>query len=106
MVAGMRDGSVIVDLAAEQGGNCALTRPGERIVTANGVTIVGERNLPAQMANHASHMFSRNIEKLIGHLIPPKEGVLKLDAADEIVRGMLVARGGDILDPKVAAAAT
>jgi NAD(P) transhydrogenase subunit alpha len=103
MVAGMRPGSVIVDLAAEQGGNCALTRPGERVVI-DGVTIVGEKNLPAQMAVHASQMFSRNVEKLIGHLVPPKEGVLKLDPADEIVRGMMVVRDGEILIQPPAAA--
>jgi NAD(P) transhydrogenase subunit alpha len=105
MVGAMRAGSVIVDLAAEQGGNCVLTKPGERIVTANGVTIVGDRNLPSQMATHASLMFSKNIEKLVAHLIPPKEGVMKLDTADEIVRGMLIARGGDIVQPQVAEAA-
>ena len=105
MVAGMRAGSVIVDLAAEQGGNCALTRPGERIVTPNGVTIVGDRGLASHMATHASLMFSKNMEKLLAHLIPPKEGVMKLDTADEIVRGMLIARGGDIVQPQVAEAA-
>jgi NAD(P) transhydrogenase subunit alpha len=104
MVGKMRDGSVIVDLAAEQGGNCALTRPGERIVTPGGVTIVGERNLPSQVAVHASLMFSKNLEKLVAH-ITTKEGALKLDAADEIVRGMTITRGGEIVHPGAAEAA-
>jgi NAD(P) transhydrogenase subunit alpha len=104
MVARMRSGSVVVDLAAEQGGNCELTRPGERIRTENGVTIVGEKNLPAQMAVHSSQMFSRNMEKLLGH-ITDKEGALKLDPNDEIVRGMTITRGGEIVSAPVAEAA-
>jgi H+-translocating NAD(P) transhydrogenase subunit alpha len=91
----MRPKSVIVDLAAEQGGNCELTQPGKRIVTDGGVTIIGEINLPAQMAPHASQMFSRNMEKLLGHIV--KDGALALNFDDEIVRGLVVARGGDIL---------
>jgi H+-translocating NAD(P) transhydrogenase subunit alpha len=100
MVAAMHPGSVIVDLAAEQGGNCAATRPGER-VKVGGVTIVGERNLPSHMATHASQMFSRNMEKLLGHLLS-KEGQLKMDVEDEITRGMLVTRNGEIVNPKTA----
>ncbi len=96
----MRRGTVVVDLAAEQGGNCELTRPGERVVV-NGVTIVGERNLPSQMATHASQMFSKNLEKLIAHLLT-KEGELRLDADDEIIRGMMVTRGERIVNPKTA----
>jgi proton-translocating NAD(P)+ transhydrogenase subunit alpha len=91
----MRPKSVIVDLAAEQGGNCELTQPGKRIVTDGGITIIGELNLPAQMAPHASQMFSRNMEKLLGHIV--KDGALALNFDDEIVRGLVVARGGDIL---------
>jgi NAD(P) transhydrogenase subunit alpha len=85
MVAKMHPGSVIVDLAAEQGGNCELTKPGERVVV-DGVTIVGATNLPSQMATHASQMFARNLEKLITHIV--KDGALKLDPSDEIVRGL------------------
>jgi NAD(P) transhydrogenase subunit alpha len=85
MVRGMRPGSVIVDAASDQGGNCALTRPGERIVV-NGVTIIGERNLPSQMASVASAMYSRIMEKLILHIA--KDGSLHLDPADEISRGL------------------
>ncbi|HKA87273.1 MAG TPA: Re/Si-specific NAD(P)(+) transhydrogenase subunit alpha [Haliangiales bacterium] len=93
-VARMRRGSVIVDLAAEQGGNCELTQPGKRTVV-DGVMIIGETNLPSQLAPHASQMFSRNMEKLLGHIT--KDGALALDFGDEIVRGLVVARGGEIL---------
>jgi NAD(P) transhydrogenase subunit alpha len=99
MVKGMKPGSVIVDIAAEQGGNCELTQPGETIVV-DGVTIVGERNLPSQMAVHSSFMYSRNMEKLVGHIAP--EGTLNLDATDEIVRGMMITRNGEIVHGAVA----
>ncbi|MFP2931320.1 Re/Si-specific NAD(P)(+) transhydrogenase subunit alpha [Pyxidicoccus sp. 3LG] len=105
MVRRMKSGSVVVDIAAEQGGNCELTRPGERYRTENGVTIIGERNLPSQLSVHASAMFSRNLEKLLAH-VTDKDGVLKLDAADEIVKGMLITRGGEIVHPAVADVAT
>jgi NAD(P) transhydrogenase subunit alpha len=101
MVRRMKSGSVVVDIAAEQGGNCELTRPGERYRTENGVTVIGEKNLPSQLAVHASAMFSRNLEKLLAH-VTDKDGALKLDVADEIVKGMLITRGGDIVHPAVA----
>ncbi|MBZ4415647.1 Re/Si-specific NAD(P)(+) transhydrogenase subunit alpha [Myxococcus sp. RHSTA-1-4] len=101
MVRRMKSGSVVVDIAAEQGGNCELSRPGERYRTDNGVTLIGERNLPSQLAVHASAMFSRNLEKLLAH-VTDKDGALKLDTADEIVKGMLITRGGDIIHPAVA----
>lgn len=92
MVQAMRPGSVIVDMAAEQGGNCALTKPGQRITTAGGVLIIGEKNLPSQMAVHASQMFSRNVEKLLLHLW--KDQTFKLDMNDEITRGVVVLNQG------------
>jgi NAD(P) transhydrogenase subunit alpha len=101
MVERMRAGSVVVDIAAEQGGNCELTKPGERFTTKNGVTIIGEKNLPAQMAVHASTMFSRNMEKLLLHV--SSEGALVLDPKDEIVAGMVITRGGEIVHPQVSA---
>jgi NAD(P) transhydrogenase subunit alpha len=104
MVKGMKPGSVVVDIAAEQGGNCELTKPGETIVTDGGVTIIGEKNLPAQMAVHASQMWSRNMEKLINHVFT-KENALNLDPKDEIARGMTITRGGEIVLPAVAEAA-
>ncbi len=86
---GMRPGSVIVDLAAETGGNCELTRPGE-VVEEAGVTIVGATNLPATMATHASQLLSRNMAALLGLLA--KDGKLVLDWDDEIVAGACVTR--------------
>jgi len=97
-VKGMRDGSVVVDLVAEQGGNCELTKPGETIVIG-GVTIVGERNLPSKMSIHASQMYSRNMEKLLLYLAKDGEIVWKPD--DEIQRGALVLKDGDVVHPQV-----
>ena len=90
MVRAMRPGSVIVDLAAESGGNCELTRPGET-VEVDGVTIIGPTNLAATLPLHASQMFSRNVLTLLQHLV--KEGEMRLDVEDEIVGPMCVARG-------------
>lgn len=98
----MKPGSVIIDLAAEQGGNCALTRTGERVVTDRGVLVVGDTDLPSQLAVHASQMFSKNLEKLIVHLV--RDGALHLDPADEIAQAMMVCRGGVIVHPRVAQA--
>lgn len=104
MVDAMHAGSVIVDIAAEQGGNCELTQPGERYVTGNGVTIVGELNLPAQLATHASLMWSRNMEKLLNHLLGKDSLTLQLDAGDEITRGVVTLRDGNVVDPRLTSA--
>jgi proton-translocating NAD(P)+ transhydrogenase subunit alpha len=88
-VEAMRPGSVIVDLAAETGGNCELTRPGEEIVSG-GVTIVGRLNLPSEMPYHASQLYARNVQALLNHLAP--EGALVLDFDDEITAGACVTR--------------
>ena len=93
-VASMKPGSVIVDLAAEMGGNCALTQPGQTII-AHGVTIVGHSNLPSTMSFHASQMFSRNIEKFLLHLCD--ENGFKMNMEDEITRGSLVTKGGQVI---------
>ena len=93
MVANMKPGAVIVDLAAEQGGNCALTEAGKDVVR-NGVTIVGPMNLPSSMPVHASQMYAKNISTLLQYLI--KDGELKLDFEDEIVSGTCVAHAGEI----------
>jgi NAD(P) transhydrogenase subunit alpha len=93
-VRGMRPGSVIVDLAAETGGNCALTKPGETIV-ASGVTIVGTTNLPSTMPFDASVLYSRNIAALLDVIV--KDGALVLDESDEIVRGTTIVRDGTIV---------
>jgi NAD(P) transhydrogenase subunit alpha len=91
----MRPGAVIVDLAAENGGNCELTRPNET-VRANGVTILGPVNLPATVPYHASQMFGRNVLALLQHLIA-KDGELVIDPDDEITGAMLVTHGGRVL---------
>ncbi len=101
MVKGMRAGSVIVDLAAEQSGNCALTEPG-REVTRHGVLIVGTMNLPSTMPYHASQMYARTVTSFLTHLL--KEGRIHLDLNDELTRGPLVTHQGEILHPAVKAA--
>lgn len=93
-VQGMQPGSVIVDLAAEMGGNCTLTVPGE-IVERYGVTIMGPLNLPAEMATHASMMYAKNIATLLEHLAP--KGQLTLDLEDAITRGVVIAHNGEVL---------
>jgi len=85
----MRPGSIIVDLAAETGGNCALTEAG-KIVEKNGLTIVGETNLPSEMAFHSSQLYARNVASLLGLLI--KDGKLELNFEDEIIAGACVTK--------------
>jgi NAD(P) transhydrogenase subunit alpha len=92
-VAAMRPGSVIVDLAAEAGGNCELTEPGEEVVR-EGVTIVGPMNLPSSMPLHASQLYARNVSALLQHLAP--EGELVLDFEDEITAGACVTRKEEV----------
>ena len=92
-VAAMRPGSVVVDLAAEAGGNCELTEPGEEVVR-EGVTIVGLTNLPSSMPFHASQLYSRNVSALLHHLAP--EGKLVLDWDDEITAGACVTRQQEV----------
>ena len=98
MVRGMAAGSVILDMAAERGGNCELTRPGETIV-AEGVTVIGPTNLPSGVPYHASQMYARNLTEFLKNMV--KDGELALDVKDEIVRETLVARGGCVVHPKV-----
>jgi NAD(P) transhydrogenase subunit alpha len=98
MVKSMRAGSVIVDLAAEQKGNCELCKPGETVVE-HGVTIVGVTDMTSRMCAHASQMYSRNMEKLL--LYVTKDGAWKVDFKDEIVAGCFITHGGAIVHPKV-----
>ncbi|MDA0748041.1 MAG: NAD(P) transhydrogenase subunit alpha, partial [bacterium] len=98
MVAGMASGSVVVDIAAERGGNCALTRPGETVVV-HGVTILGPVNLMATVPYHASQMYSRNITSLFTHLV--EEGQFKFDMKDEITRETLVMKDGEVIHTRV-----
>ncbi|HEY4440036.1 MAG TPA: Re/Si-specific NAD(P)(+) transhydrogenase subunit alpha [Candidatus Elarobacter sp.] len=103
-VAAMAPGSVIVDLAAETGGNCALTKPGETVVTPNGVTILGVLNLPATVPAHASQLYARNVQALLTYLV--RDGKLDLDANDEIARGATIVRDGTIVHEPTKAALT
>ncbi len=98
MVAGMAPGSVIVDLAAERGGNCDLTRPNETVVE-HGVTILGPVNLPAAVPYHASQMYARNISTFLLHLVKDKK--IPLDMSDEITRETLLTRGGKVVHPRI-----
>jgi NAD(P) transhydrogenase subunit alpha len=93
-VKGMKPGSVIVDLAAETGGNCALTEPGQ-VVRKFGVTIVGTTNIPSTMPNDASQLYSRNIFALLALIA--KDGVLNLDMSDEIIAGTTLVKDGAIV---------
>lgn len=98
MVEAMRPGSVIVDLAAERGGNCELTQPGQSVVH-EGVTIIGPLNLPATMPYHASQMYARNIVSFTVNLL--KGGALNLDMEDQIIRDTLLTRDGQVIHPRV-----
>jgi NAD(P) transhydrogenase subunit alpha len=98
MVASMAPGSVIVDLAAERGGNCELTRPGE-IVVEHGVTIIGWFNLASTVPYHASQMYARNVSAFLLHLV--KDGKLQLNMEDEIVRETMLTRGGEVVSARV-----
>jgi NAD(P) transhydrogenase subunit alpha len=102
MVAGMRPGSVIVDLAVEQGGNVEGNRYGETVTTENGVQIIGHANYPSRIAVDASSLYARNLLAFLG-LILTKEG-LKIDTADEIVKGTLLAHEGKIVHPSLTGA--
>lgn len=99
MVEGMAPGSVVVDLAAETGGNCALTQAGERVFH-NEVTVIGPTNIASTHAYHASQMYSRNIVTFLAHLIDD-EGKLKLDRTDEITGATLVTLNGEVVHPRV-----
>ncbi|MBN2024179.1 MAG: Re/Si-specific NAD(P)(+) transhydrogenase subunit alpha [Pirellulales bacterium] len=98
MVAGMAPGSVIIDLAAERGGNCELTRPDETVVH-EGVTILGPTNLPAGAPYHASQMYAKNVTTFLLHLLA--DGRVKIDRQDEIVAETLLALGGRVVHPRI-----
>jgi NAD(P) transhydrogenase subunit alpha len=98
MVHAMSPGAVIVDLAAERGGNCELTRPGETI-EVNGVTILGPLNLSSEVPRHASQMYSNNVLAFLKLLI--KNGALSLNLSDEIIAGTLVTHQGRVVQPFV-----
>ncbi len=98
MVAGMAPGSVIVDLAAERGGNCELTKENQTVV-AHGVTIIGQGNLTSMVPYHASQMYSKNIATFLLHLV--KKGELNLDSEDEITKETMLTRDGNIVNAQV-----
>jgi len=98
MVAAMAPGSVIVDLAAERGGNCELTRTGEKVV-AHGVAILGSINLASSVPYHASQMYARNLSNFLLNMV--KEGQLCPNVEDEIVRNTLITEKGEIVNPRV-----
>jgi len=98
MVTGMRPGSVIVDVAAEQGGNCELTQPGETVVR-EGVTVLGPVNMASSVPTHASQMHARNTANFLALVV--KAGKLTVDMSDEIVAGTLVARDGEVVSPRL-----
>jgi NAD(P) transhydrogenase subunit alpha len=99
MVAAMKPGSVIVDLAAEKGGNCKLTVMDEKIVTDNGVTIVGYTDFPSRMAAQASNLYATNIRHMMTDLTPEKDGQINHDMEDDVIRGATVTFEGDITFP-------
>ncbi|MBK44008.1 MAG: NAD(P)(+) transhydrogenase (Re/Si-specific) subunit alpha [Roseovarius sp.] len=109
MVKSMKRGSVIVDLAAEKGGNCKLTVKDEKIVTDNGVTIIGYTDFPSRMATQASSLYATNIRHMLTDLTPEKDGVIVHDMEDDVIRGATVTHKGEITwpppPPKVAAIA-
>ena len=98
MVRGMRRGSIIVDLAAETGGNCELTRPGET-VEVDGVSILGPVNLPSTVPYHASQMYARNIASFLQLVV--KDGKLHLDLEDQVIRETLVTHNKEVVNPAV-----
>jgi NAD(P) transhydrogenase subunit alpha len=99
MVASMKPGSVIIDLAAEKGGNCKLTVMDERIVTDNGVIIIGYTDFPSRMAAQASTLYANNIRHMVSDLTPEKDGVIVHDMEDDVIRGATIAHAGEITFP-------
>jgi NAD(P) transhydrogenase subunit alpha len=98
MVASMKAGSVIVDLAAEQGGNCELTEK-DAVVVKHRVTIIGYSNLPSRLANQSSQLYSTNLRHLLTELCPSKDGVINVNMEDEVIRGTTVIKEGKITWP-------
>jgi NAD(P) transhydrogenase subunit alpha len=98
MVASMKPGSVIVDLAAEQGGNCVLTEP-DRVVEQHGVTLIGYTDLPSRLAAQSSQLYASNLRNLLTDMCPDKNGELVVDFEDEVVRGATIVKDGEITWP-------
>jgi NAD(P) transhydrogenase subunit alpha len=98
MVESMAEGRVIVDLAAEQGGNCALTEP-DQIVVKHGVTIIGYTDLPSRMAAQSSQLYATNLRHLVGELCKEKDGQIDVNMDDEVIRGATVVKNGEVTWP-------
>jgi NAD(P) transhydrogenase subunit alpha len=98
MVESMKNGSVIVDLAAEQGGNCELTEPG-KVVTHHGVTLIGYTDLPSRLAAQSSQLYATNLRHLLTDLTPEKDGQIVVDMEDEVIRGATVCKDGETTWP-------
>jgi len=105
MVQTMKPGSVIVDMAVEQGGNCPLSEYG-RIVEKYGVRIVGPANLPGELPTDASALFARNLLNFITPMVDKETKALKIDTGDEVVKGTLVTQNGQIVHPSLAPTAS
>ena len=109
MVEAMKPGSVVIDLAAERGGNCTLTQADEKIVTDNDVTIIGYTDFPSRMATQSSNLYATNIRHMLEDLTPDKDGKPVIDMEDDVIRGVLVTHEGEITwpppEPKVKAIA-
>jgi len=99
MVASMKPGSIIIDLAADAGGNCADTVPGEVITTANGVTIIGHRNWPARIAVASSALYARNLLTFLTTFWDKEAKAPKLTESDDIIKGVLLTKGGQVIHP-------
>ncbi len=99
MVQAMKPGSVIVDLAAERGGNCTLTQADERVVTDNDVTIIGYTDFPSRMATQSSSLYATNVRHMLDDLTPDKDGQPVIDMEDDVIRGALVCHQGEITWP-------
>ena len=99
MVSKMKPGSVIVDLAAEKGGNCDLTKPDQKIVTKNGVTVIGYTDFPSRMAKQSSSLYANNVRHLFDDLTPENNGKVVINLEDDVIRGALVTHGGKVMYP-------
>ena len=95
----MKPGSVVVDLAAEQGGNCDLTKPNKLYKTSNNVTIIGYTDLPSRMATQSSNLYSTNIRHMLSDLTPDKNGKININMDDDVIRGSTVVLNGKITFP-------
>ena len=99
MVETMKPGSVVIDLAAERGGNCDLTIPDKKVISKNGVTIIGYTDFPSRMATQSSELYSTNIRHLLNDLTPDKDGTIVHDMEDDVIRGATITHAGEITFP-------